>query len=126
MSLDPEHVYLHLRADGAIEVMDGGERFWSRPEAELDAVARDWLVAEFAFDADWPNWEMHPEGDEIVYLIEGAIDLLLEEPGGMREVPLRGRGACVVPRGVWHWARVLAPSRVLHVTRGQGSRHRPA
>lgn len=41
MSLDPEHVYLHLRAGGAIEVVDGGEHFWSRPEAELDTIARD-------------------------------------------------------------------------------------
>lgn len=126
MSLDPEHAYLHLRVGGAIEVVDGGERFWSRPEAELEEIARDWLVAEFSFEADWPNWEMHPEGDEIVYLISGAMDLLLEDPGGMREVALRGRGACVVPRGVWHWARVLAPCRVLHVTRGTGTLHRPA
>jgi hypothetical protein len=34
------------------------------------------------------------------------------------------RGAVVVPRGVWHTARVHAPSRMLHVTLGAGTETR--
>ena len=68
---------------------------------------------------------MHPAGDELVYLLSGSMDLVLFEDGGERLVPLRGRVACVVPRGVWHTARVHEPSEVLHVTRGAGTEHEP-
>jgi len=40
-------------------------------------------------------------------------------------ITLRGRGACIVPRGQWHRAVVHEPSELLHVTRGAGTRHRP-
>jgi hypothetical protein len=32
------------------------------------------LVATFAFDADWPTWERHPAGDELVCLLSGEVD----------------------------------------------------
>jgi len=69
--------------------------------------------------------ECHPAGDEIVYLVSGSIDLILETESGERTVELRGRAACRVPRGLWHRAGVHAPSEVLHITRGAGTRHRP-
>ena len=34
-------------------------------------------------------------------------------------------GAVVVPRGVWHTARIRAPSRMLHITLGAGTETRP-
>jgi mannose-6-phosphate isomerase-like protein (cupin superfamily) len=83
------------------------------------------LVAEFAFDRDWESWEVHPAGDEIVVLLSGAVDLVLEEPDGERIIALRERGTVIVPRGVWHTANVIAPSEVLHITRGEGTQHRP-
>jgi hypothetical protein len=51
---------------------------------------------------------------------------MLEYPEGLREVVLSGSGAVVVPRGIWHTAKVLAPSRMLHVTRGAGTQLRAA
>jgi mannose-6-phosphate isomerase-like protein (cupin superfamily) len=125
MPLDPQHTYVNLAADGAATELDGAQ-FWSLPEAELARHGAGWTIAEFTFDGDWPNWEMHPEGDEFVYLLEGAVDMLLELDGAVGTVALQGRGAVVVPRGVWHTAKVRAPSRMLHVTRGAGTRHRPA
>ena len=75
--------------------------------------------------SDWPVWEMHPAGDEIVYLLTGAVDLVLEEDQGQRTVRLRGRACCIVPKGVWHRAIVHEPSDVLHITRGKDTQHRP-
>ena len=48
-------------------------------------------------------------------------------PGGEQlwSLPDDGRGAVVVPKGVWHTAKVLAPSRMLFVTMGAGTQHRP-
>ena len=96
------------------------------PEADMERYGNGWLVSEFEFAADWPNWEMHPNADEFVYLLSGAVEVHLEETQGLRKIALSGSGAIVVPRGVWHTAKVTAPSRMLHVTRGAGTQLRPA
>lgn len=124
-TLDPTAAYVLLTADGIAEAVAGGDAFWSQPESELDRFGRGWLVSEYRFDTDWSNWEMHPDADEIVYLLEGAIDLVLERPTGHDTAALRDRGLAIVPRGVWHTARVVVPSRVLHITMGSGTQHRP-
>jgi mannose-6-phosphate isomerase-like protein (cupin superfamily) len=125
-SFDPAETYVHLDPAGRAEQVPGGERFWSLPGPELDRFGVGWLVTEFESRSDWSNWEIHPEGDEFVYLLSGAAVLLLEQPGGIEEVPLSGRAAVVVPKGVWHTAKVSQPSRMLFVTSGRGTRHRPA
>jgi mannose-6-phosphate isomerase-like protein (cupin superfamily) len=126
MSLNPQLTYVHLAEDGVATPLAGGEAFWSLPEAEIDRYGCGWLVSEFEFAADWPNWEMHPNGDEFVYLLAGSVELQLEQPGGLQRVVLTGSGAVLVPRGVWHTAKVMAPSRMLHITRGRGTELRAA
>lgn len=125
MILDPQQTYVHLADDGRAQTIPG-ESFWRLPPSALAAFDKGWLMSEFAFTEDWPSWEMHPHGDEIVYLLSGALDLLLEREGGVETIVLEGSGAVVVPRGVWHTARVRMPSRMLHLTRGEGTEHRPA
>ena len=126
MFFDPSETYVHLTSDGAAERLAGGERFWSMPAPELDRFGGGWLITEFECAADWTNWEMHPDGEEFVYFLSGEAVLVLEQPAGVSKVPLSGRAAVVVPRGVWHTAKVSRPSRMLFVTRGRGTQHRPA
>lgn len=126
MTFDPRETYVHLAAGGEGRTVPGGDAFWSLPDAQLEAFGHGWLVAEFTFDADWPQWEMHPAADEFVYLLSGAADLLLERAAGVERIALVAGRAVLVPRGVWHTARVHSPSRMLHVTMGAGSRHKPA
>ena len=126
MSFDPAETYVSLGPAGSAAPVPGGETFWSLPEAELDRFGAGWLISEFACSANWSNWEMHPEADEFVYLLSGAAVLLMEQPGGLREVPLSQRAATVIPKGVWHTAKVSEPSRMLFVTMGRGTRHRAA
>jgi mannose-6-phosphate isomerase-like protein (cupin superfamily) len=125
VSLDPQRHYVRLAADGGAQVIEGGEAFWARPEEELDTLGRAWIVSEFECSADWSNWEMHPHADEFVYLLSGAAHMLFEEESSTRSVRLDGRGAVVVPRGVWHTARVTEPSRMLFITMGAGTVHKP-
>lgn len=121
----PADVYCLLSAAGGIVQQPGGEAFWSRPEPLLNEVCREWLVSEFTCTEDWPAWEMHPGGDEFVYLLDGDIEFLLEMPAGVQPQRIAGSGAVVVPRGVWHTARVFRESRLLFITLGAGTRHKP-
>lgn len=127
MTLLPESTYALLDAHGGIRALPGGGEFWAQPPEALAALGSDWLVSEFCCDADWTNWEMHPDAEEFVYLLDGDIDFLMELPGGdSTSQRITGRGAVVVPRGAWHTARVHRPSRMLFITMGGGTQHRPA
>jgi mannose-6-phosphate isomerase-like protein (cupin superfamily) len=120
---DLETTYLVLADGPEAKRIEVGPDFWQTIDTRDDLAGR--LVGIFRYDADWNSWEMHPEGDEIVVLLSGAVDLVLDAPGGERTVELRDRAAAVVPRGVWHTANVIAPAEALHITRGAGTAHRP-
>ena len=124
MSLNPEDTYVHLASNGDAKVVAGGADFWALPPDEMCKFDHGWLISEFVCTDDWANWEMHPHGDEFVYLLSGDISLVLELPDGATSERITGRGARVIPRGVWHTAKVFAPSRMLFVTRGEATQHR--
>lgn len=120
--------FLRLRGDVSVEPLPVDEDFWRRLSAgELGTFHNEYLVSSHSFDSDWSVWEMHPNGDEIVCLIEGAVTFILEQEDGNREIGLDQCGAyAIVPRGTWHTARVSRPSRVLFITAGEGTQHREA
>lgn len=117
--------YASLETNGAIKTFDGGDKFWSLAGTELDAIGENWLITEFRFEEDWQSWEMHPHGEEIVYLLSGEMDLMLEKDGNLQTLELRGKGAVVIPQGTWHTAKVFAPSNMLIMTRGKETEIRP-
>jgi mannose-6-phosphate isomerase-like protein (cupin superfamily) len=69
--------------------------------------------------------EMHPDGDEILVLWSGAMDVVFEQGGEEIMKSLAPGDAFVVPRGVWHRTVVREPSDLLHITPGH-RKHRPA
>ena len=69
--------------------------------------------------------ERHPDGDELLYLLSGRVDVVLEEPNGERRVELEPGMALIVPKGVWHRVLVRQPIQLLHVTPGPSEEHRP-
>ncbi len=82
------------------------------------------LVALHRFTRSWPSWERHPAGDEIVCLLSGRASLRLRGRGGDRVVRLQKPGSFViVPKGVWHTARISTPTQMLFITPGQGTQN---
>ncbi len=121
--LDLKATYLSL-ADGPDAVpLEVGPDFW--PTIEQNEALAERLVGVFPFAADWTSWEIHPAGDEIVMLLSGAADVVIEEADGERIIELRDRATAIVPRNTWHTVNVLAPGQALHITRGEGTQHRP-
>jgi mannose-6-phosphate isomerase-like protein (cupin superfamily) len=123
--IDLTSTYVHLRDDHSVACVPVGPRFWAEIDRRTE-LHPGRLVMQFRFTEDWPTWEIHPAGDEVVILLDGSVDMVLRTAMGDRVVRLRGRGTCVVPRGTWHTARVLAPSEMLFLTAGAGTENRPA
>jgi len=68
--------------------------------------------------------EVHPDGDEILYVISGRVRVKGEsDPNAALDL---GPGeACIVHRGEWHRVSVLEPTQLVHITPGPNGDHRP-
>jgi quercetin dioxygenase-like cupin family protein len=68
--------------------------------------------------------EVHPDGDEILYVISGKLRITLEsEPDAAFDL---GPGeACIIPKGEWHLVSLLEHTQLLHITPGPNGDHRP-
>jgi len=118
--------YARLRPDGSAQSLPVDVEFWQDLSAgKFGDFHNEYLVTTQSFTQSWPLWEMHPKGDEIVVLIAGSVDVILEKKAGNKILPLREPGNWVlVPKGLWHTARVHALSVLLFITAGEGTQHR--
>jgi mannose-6-phosphate isomerase-like protein (cupin superfamily) len=70
------------------------------------------------------NGEMHPDGDEIIYVISGKISVKLEfEDTIVMEVDTDA--GLVIPKGVWHKIEVIEPASLVILTPGPRFEFRP-
>ena len=89
------------------------------PEAEREgafaklAPYRDggMFAAKFSGES---AWERHPNGDEIVQIVEGATIVHLMSADGPQSVALKAGMVIIVPQNTWH--RFEAPDGVSLVT----------
>ncbi len=96
--------------------------FYQELDTEFNSFKGHLLVAQHSFDADWPTWEMHPHGDEMVCLIEGDIDFVLWRDGEEEVLRVNEAGTyVVVPKGIWHTARPRQQTTMLFITPGEGT-----
>jgi mannose-6-phosphate isomerase-like protein (cupin superfamily) len=116
--------YVNLRPDDSAETMAGGRRFWAGIAKRTD-LNKGRLMGSTRQKADWPHWERHPAGDEILVLLSGEMDLILETKSGERRRRLKAGQTFVVPRGLWHRALVRKPGELMFITPGAGTEHRP-
>lgn len=83
------------------------------------------LVSFHRFTEDWPSWEMHPVGEEVVICTEGEMRLTQEFPDGRQEsVTLKAGEYAINPAGVWHIADVADHASAVFITAGEGTEHR--
>ena len=91
-------------------------------DRRFDGFRKHSLIAMHGFESDWPTWEIHPKGDEIVTLVSGVADMVLDVRGGERRVKLEKPGDFViVPRGTWHTAKIATRTVLMFVTPGEGT-----
>lgn len=108
----------------AIPVTD---TIWADLDRQFAGFAGHTLISSFSFEDDWPTWEVHPHGDEVVCLLSGKADMVMATGSGEQTVRLDRPGEfLIVPRGTWHTAKVHAPTTMLFITPGEGTENREA
>lgn len=123
---DINSTYVVFDSDGLAIPIEVNDQFWQNLERKFGDFSGKKLISSFVFDKDWDTWEMHPEGDEFICLLSGAVDFLLEKDSAINTIQLDTPGASIlIPCGTWHTAKIRSLSSILFVTPGAGTQNRP-
>ena len=86
-ALNINSTYLRLKPNGMADKLPAGPEFWPNLIAgKLGDFHNEYLVVISSFDQNWPTWERHPNGDEMIFLMSGAVDFILETEQGEQVV----------------------------------------
>ena len=61
-------------------------------------------------------WERHDNGDELLYVIEGSVQIEVLETGSSFRATLSEGSLFTVPRGRWHQLVAEAPVQILYLS----------
>lgn len=119
--------FVHLAANGDAAPVAVTPSFW---RTSSQSKRFDRLVGSFEFasseDLHSSTQEMHPEADELLVLLSGAIDVVVERDGAEQTVALEAGQAAIVPRGEWHRLVMREPGKLLFVNSRTGMSSRRA
>ncbi|MBX3485696.1 cupin domain-containing protein [Phenylobacterium sp.] len=116
-AIDFAAAVLALRRDGGIAALPKGARL-----PRLDGFT----IGVWETDVGAPHGgELHPDGDEFLFLIEGRLDVRLGEGEEATHLSVEAGQGCVVPRGVWHKVTPVGRCRILFMTPGPAIEFRP-
>lgn len=65
-------------------------------------------------------WELHPDGDEFLLVLEGNLLVTLLVEDYTQEILVDRGTTCIIPRAVWHRSRADSPVTLLAII---GSQH---
>ena len=77
------------------EIVPLGADLYERLDRNYATFSGHSLIAMHHFSDDWSTWECHPHGDEIVCLIEGVAEFLLQTDSGVVSTVLDSPGSYV-------------------------------
>ena len=80
--------YVNLRPDDSATTLKNGARFWAGIDKRTDLDSGR-LMGKTGQSKDWDHWERHPAGDEILTLLSGEMELVLDMPGGEQRTRLK-------------------------------------
>lgn len=68
--------------------------------------------------------ERHADGDEVLYLISGRVNVVFLDSDEM-DIDVRPGDGLVVPKGTWHRVDIIEPSQIVYLTPGPNNQFRP-
>ncbi len=122
--VDLSTTFIHLGDGGGAEPVTVTPSFWGGSAGKL----YDRLVGVFDFnsskDLHSSMQEMHPEADEMLFLVSGTVDVVLQKADAERTIALEAGQAAIVPRGVWHRLVMRHPGRLRFINSRTGMQSR--
>lgn len=79
-------------------------------------------IGVFRFSGRAP-WERHPDGDELILVLEGGGEMTVLGEDGPVQAELRPGRLFVCPRGLWHRPIATPEMTALYVTPLEGNQH---
>lgn len=117
-----DDVRMIIGPDAAVTPKPVTESFYQELDTEFAGFKGHILVQTGEFSEPWPTWEIHPHGDELVYLLYGDTEFVLWNDGVEQTLRVDEPGQLVVvPRNTWHTARPHAATKLLFITPGEGT-----
>ena len=116
---------LFIDGDGGVAVVPVTPDFYAKIKDRTDLGG---TLISYGVSSGAPSrsWEMHPKGEEILVILDGSPKIFFEHPDGHTESMTASAGdAMIVPRGVWHRTESQAGWRILYITYGAGTMHKP-
>ena len=117
VSFDPAVDSIALSRDFAASVVP------ERPDPPVPVNGATFGVATMSRNSPHGG-EMHPDGDEVLYLISGQLRVVfLDSP--LDDVDVLPGDGLVVPKGMWHRVDIIEPSQIVYLTPGPNNEYRP-
>jgi uncharacterized cupin superfamily protein len=101
-----------------------GPSFEAYVEAHCTNDAPGRLMMIETTPGDWPMWECHTDGDEIVFILEGAGDFIQDIDRTEVRTPIAAGVTLINRKDVWHTADVTSPMRAIYLTPCPGTEHK--
>ena len=118
-----ESKFIHLENNGNMIGLLVDENFWSEASSRGDLQSGR-LMGVLKIDTGPSHWEIHPDGDELLYLLSGSMDVVIESEGKNEVITLPSFSSCIVPKATWHQTIAREPSSLLFITPGKDTQHR--
>lgn len=129
MTHDLTHTLQAFSLTSTLAVLQPGSVLQLAPFSERGRVCSDWIIDIRTFtdsaSLHGSHWERHLHGDEMLTVLQGGINVVLDTSGEEKCFRLGSGDSLVVPRGCWHRLEVLQPGQLLFVTTATGSEHSP-
>jgi len=90
-------------------------------EEQANAAVREvgWLndrmLGVMRFSGQTP-WERHPDGDELLHILEGEVEITILADSGPTRLTARAGSVLVCPQGLWHRQYAREPVTILFGT----------
>lgn len=93
-----------------------------RPDPPLPVQGATFGVATMSENSPH-NGEMHPDGDEVLYLISGHVRVVFPDDP-VDDIDVNPGDGLLVPKGMWHRVDILEPSQIVYLTPGPNNEYR--
>lgn len=126
--LEDRPIHLGLGATSHVLPQFTGEMQWYEDYGKLHGSDgyEGRLVSMHTFTKSWDEWEIHPNGSEVVICLAGEMRMIQEaKDGSLVTVDLKAGEYIINPPGIWHTADIETSATALFITAGEGTEGRP-